>query len=445
MNTVSFTEPTSLAGWLDFLQSIHPANIELGLDRVRQVYQALNLDFSRSKIVLIGGTNGKGTTQQLLSQCLQAKGYSVGCYTSPHLVDYRERVTINGQWLTEQEHCAAFAYINAKRGNIELTFFEMATLAGLYLQALAKPDYVLLEVGLGGRLDATNVVEPDLSIITTIDIDHIDWLGDSREKIGFEKAGILRPCGKSVIGEPDVPNSVVEQIRKLNAKALIQGQDFNFELTGQTWRWQLQGSEKDSYSALSLPNMPIQNASTALAALSLLGIRLPDFELQRLFTEFSLPGRWQKINNDPLCFYDVAHNAQSCRWLADKIASVKQAEQNVIAVVGMLKDKAIDDSFKPLMNVIDEWHVCSVGGPRGADAEQLASALRHEEVEAQQYSDIKQALQQVVPQQQALQQVIPEQTQQGNHQSNQKRNQTNIVICFGSFYIAEPVIQYFEQ
>lgn len=362
---------TALNDWLTYLETINPKGIELGLERVKAVFERLQLNFKSSKVVLIGGTNGKGTSCHLLQQILTEHGYRVGCYNSPHIHDYRERVTLDGKWLSEAEHCQIFSQIEDVRGDIALTYFEFSALAAIAMLAKAKPHYILLEVGLGGRLDATNIVEPNLSVITTIDLDHKEWLGDTRALIAKEKAGILRQNGLAVCGDFDPPLTLQTIADDLNAPILYQNKDFSYKTDQNVWHWQ--GKYADFHN-LPKPNMPLQNASTVLAALDLLDVPLKQDLLQLCFERFQLAGRWQQIKQTPNVFIDVAHNPESVAYLKQNIAKLPP-EHKKIAVVGMLKDKDILASLTPLKMVFDTWFVATINQPRGASSADLKTIL----------------------------------------------------------------------
>ncbi|WP_111979631.1 bifunctional tetrahydrofolate synthase/dihydrofolate synthase [Algibacillus agarilyticus] len=363
----------SLSAWLTHLESIHPSNIELGLSRVKTVFDALALDFTASKIVLIGGTNGKGTTCHLLQNLLTSQGYRVGCYNSPHMVDYRERTTLDNEWFTEVEHCAAFEQIELARKETLLTYFEMGTLAALCLLAKAKPDYILLEVGLGGRLDATNIIEPDLSIITTVALDHLDWLGDTREKIGYEKAGIMRHNKPCICGDLEPPTSLLKHAASLNTSLYCAQQDYKWQENSAVWHYQ--GSH--AYTDLPVPNMPIQNAAGVLKALEILNVTISVESIRSILSRFKLQGRWQTVKYSPHVIVDVGHNEQAATYILNQLDAhlMLHPHVNVSAVVGMLKDKAVEETLKLFIGKFTRWYLASTDGPRGTSSEYLASVL----------------------------------------------------------------------
>jgi len=361
----------SLEDWLSYLERIHPVNIELGLERVGQVADRLQLRKLPSLVITVAGTNGKGSTCAMLEAMLQAAGYRVGVYSSPHLLRYQERVRIDGQELSESAWCQAFAAVEAARGDVSLTFFEFGTLAALWLFRVQHPDVVLLEVGLGGRLDATNLVDSELAVVTSIALDHCDWLGDTREAIAREKAGIAR-AGKPVIsGEPQPPVTLAETVRECGARLLQVGEDFAFLRTQEGWdyrgpRWHLR--------RLPCPVLPLANAATALAVLEQCSLPVSEAAIREGLQKACLAGRMQLLREQPQVWVDVAHNPHAARYLAGQLAQLPLRGRR-LAVVGMLKDKDIRQTLAELAAVIDDWYLADLSGPRAATATELASCL----------------------------------------------------------------------
>lgn len=360
----------SLSQWLEHLGAIHPKNIDMGLDRITQVYHKLALDFSQQTIITVAGTNGKGTTCCLIEHAALLSGKTVAVYSSPHLLDYRERVRINGEMLSEQAHCQAFLQIEQLRGDIPLTYFEYSTLAGLLLIAQQHSQVVLLEVGLGGRLDAVNIVDGDIAVITSIDLDHQEWLGDTREKIALEKAGILRKAVPAVIGEPDPPQTLVSAVEQLTQSAFWQGKEFVARLEGSSWQWQ---SGDRVTMSLPLPGIPLQNASTALKVIELLNLPLTEQQLAQAVGEAKLAGRHQVIQTNPQVMLDVAHNPHATRLLASVVKAKHYSQLHL--VVGMLADKDIGDTLHSFVGFSAKWYLASLEVPRGACSASLLEAL----------------------------------------------------------------------
>lgn len=370
--TVSAIAPAhrTLSQWLQYLESIHPTAIELGLTRCQQVADKLGFDFAASTVITVAGTNGKGTTCAFLEQTAIEQGKSVAVYSSPHLLNYRERVRVNGKPAADAAFCEAFTAVEQARGDISLTYFEFGTLAAMVMMYAWQPDVVILEVGLGGRLDATNIIAPDLAVITTIDLDHQDWLGDTRDKIAVEKAGIMRPGIKAVIGERDPPASLTSEVARFQADAVWADQDFTVTEFREDWQWQL---NDHTLAQLPYPGIPVQNAATALAALYQLGW-LPDREaLTRIIARTALPGRRQQLQAAPRVVVDVGHNPQASanirRWLAD------YQYDNLYIVAGMLKDKSVAATLAPFEGLHAQWLLAGTSGPRGLAGESLQAAL----------------------------------------------------------------------
>lgn len=401
MNNHQIPKATSpLAAWLYYLERLHSQPIELGLERVKQVAERLDLLKPAPKVFTVAGTNGKGTTCCTLESILLAAGLRVGVYSSPHLLRYTERVRIQGQKLSEAEHSHSFAQIEAGRAGISLTYFEFGTLSALQLFKQAKLDVVILEVGLGGRLDATNIVDSDVAAITSIAIDHTDWLGFDRESIGREKAGVFRAGKPAVVGEPDMPQSIADVAAQLGSQLYRRddawwfSQQAPFDQQRNSWDWQCGNHQ---WANLPLPNVPLANAATALAVLHYSGLPLSDEVIRQGLLAASLPGRFQVVSEQPLLILDVAHNPHAARYLTDRLARLPK-HGKVRAVVGMLSDKDIGGTLACLSEQVDEWYCAPLEGPRGATAEQLAEHL----VLSRQFSDVetawRQAMQDAEPQ-----------------------------------------------
>ncbi len=364
------SQSRSLVDWLSYLEQIHPVNIDMGLDRVGVVARRMGLTQLRFKVITVAGTNGKGSSCAMAASILMAAGYKVGVYSSPHLLRFTERVRIDGAELSDNEHCAAFAEVEAARGEIALTFFEFATLAGLWLFRRAAPDVLLLEVGLGGRLDATNVVESDVALITSIALDHCDWLGDTREAVAVEKAGVYRAGKPAISGEPNPPTTIASEAARLGACLRQVGRDFHGD--EQDTGWDYHGL--NHWLGLPKPALPLMNAVTVLAALESLGLPLAESAIRDGLANARLAGRMQRLQDEPLVIVDVAHNPHSAAYLASQLRQLPGKGKRR-AVVGMLKDKDMAGSLAELDGLIDQWFLASLTGPRAATAEQLAVAL----------------------------------------------------------------------
>ncbi|MEZ0583005.1 bifunctional tetrahydrofolate synthase/dihydrofolate synthase [Erwinia sp. STN24] len=359
-----------LATWLHYLENLHSQAIELGLARVQRVAARLDLLKPAPFVFTVAGTNGKGTTCRTLETLLMAAGYRVGVYSSPHLVRYTERVRIQGLELAEAEHTASFADIEKGRGDISLTYFEYGTLSALWLFKRAQLDVVILEVGLGGRLDATNIVDADVSVITSIALDHTDWLGPDRESIGREKAGVFRGGKPAIVGEPDMPHTIGEVADELGAQLLKRGRDWSYRVGGHDWSFT---DAQGTLNGLPMPQVPLPNAATALAALRASSLKVDDATLYEL-DKAILPGRFQTVAQSPRIILDVAHNPHAAGYLAERLGELPKAGK-VHAVVGMLHDKDIAGTLACLAPQVDYWYCAPLAGPRGASAEQLLAHL----------------------------------------------------------------------
>ncbi|MDM5124787.1 MULTISPECIES: bifunctional tetrahydrofolate synthase/dihydrofolate synthase [Aeromonas] len=364
------SQSRSLVDWLSYLEQIHPVNIDMGLERVGAVARRMGLTRLPFKVITVAGTNGKGSSCAMAASILMAAGYKVGVYSSPHLLRFTERVRIDGAELSDSEHCAAFAEVEAARGEIALTFFEFATLAGLWLFCRAAPDVLLLEVGLGGRLDATNVVESDVAMITSIALDHCDWLGDTREAVAVEKAGVYRAGKPAISGEPNPPATIASEAQRLGACLRQVGRDFHGDEQDSGWDYH----GLNHWLGLPKPALPLMNAVTVLAALETLGLPLAESAIREGLANARLAGRMQRLQDEPLVIVDVAHNPHSAAYLASQLRQIPGKGKRR-AVVGMLKDKDMAGSLAELDGLIDQWFLASLTGPRAATAEQLAVAL----------------------------------------------------------------------
>ena len=386
MDTLSTPQATSpLAAWLSYLEQLHSKPIDLGLDRVSQVAARLDVLRPAPFVFTVAGTNGKGTTCRTLESILLAAGYRVGVYSSPHLVRYTERVRVQGGELAESAHTASFAEIEAVRGDISLSYFEFGTLSALWLFKQAQLDVVILEVGLGGRLDATNMVDADVAVVTSIALDHTDWLGPDRESIGREKAGIFRAGKPAVVGEPDMPHTIAEVAQEKSAQLLQRDVAWHYEVGAQSWRFR---DAQGELSDLPLPQVPQPNAATALAALRASKLAVSEQAIRDGIERAILPGRFQIVSESPRLILDVAHNPHAAGYLAGRLAALPKSGR-VLAVVGMLHDKDISGTLACLEPVVDSWYCAHLEGPRGATAEQLLAHL----TSGQAFPDVTQAWQ----------------------------------------------------
>jgi dihydrofolate synthase/folylpolyglutamate synthase len=461
------TTARSLAEWLDYIERQHPKSIELGLDRVREVAQRIGLQRPAKKVITVGGTNGKGSTVAFIEAVARAAGWRVGAFTSPHLLEYNERVRIDGVDVTDATLVEAFEVVEAaargdavspsplgrrvgvrirrKRGDqrvpepasgpsdhllpqgegkaVALTYFEYGTLAALWLFERSKLDLAILEVGLGGRLDAVNLIDADVAVITTVDIDHQDWLGSERETIGLEKVGIARAGKPLVLGEDDPPSSVLGRAYAIGASAIRAGCDFFFDpVDGEHWRW------REIRYALDLP-MPqlvapaqMRNAATAVAALRALRKPIPRKAYAQGVADARIAGRLQRFERNGVeVMVDVAHNPQAARELA---AWLRQApiSGRTFAVFAALGDKDIVGVVAALAGGIDRWFIAGLeqAGPRGLDATAFAQRLAGGAAgSGEKFTNVDEALT-----------AAEDQTQSGDR-----------IVVFGSFHTAAAALR----
>jgi dihydrofolate synthase / folylpolyglutamate synthase len=379
MQTKKHDAMSNLETWLCYLEQLHPTTIELGLERVRSVAARLDLLQPAPYVFTVAGTNGKGTTCRALEMILLAANMRVGVYSSPHLLRFTERVRINNQESKEQNTVDAFVEIEKARGTISLTYFEYATLAALYQFKQAQLDVVVLEVGLGGRLDATNIVDANMAIITTIGIDHVEYLGDTRESIGREKAGIFKSNSTAIVGEPEIPSSILDVAETVNCPIYSVNKDWSYQQIDHT-SWQFNSPLKQ-YEKLPIPNIPLANAATAIAALSYSSLPINQNQITKGLEKTSLIGRFQTIQTSPIVIVDVAHNPHAANYLAHQIELLKKNKSNignVRFVIGMLKDKDIKSTLSLLH--ADQWYCASLYGERGCNAEVLKKYLQDNKV-----------------------------------------------------------------
>jgi dihydrofolate synthase/folylpolyglutamate synthase len=368
----------TLDDWLAYIERQHPATIELGLDRVRTVADRMQLTQPAERTIVVAGTNGKGSTVAFLEAIARAAGWRTGAYTSPHLLRYNERVRIDGHDAGDASLVEAFEAVEAAREDTSLTYFEYGTLAALWLFDRASLDLAILEVGLGGRLDAVNLVDADVAVITTVDLDHQDWLGNDREVIGAEKAGIARAWKPLVLGDDDPPSSVLGRAYRIGASAIRANCDFFFEpIEGGQWRWREVGFSVDlPMPALAAP-VQLRNAATAIAALRALDAPVSREALVAGVAQAAVAGRLQRIERDGVdIVLDVGHNPQAARALGDWLASTP-VEGRTWAVFAALGDKDVAGVVDALAPRIDGWFLAGLdeAGPRGAAVDDFAQRL----------------------------------------------------------------------
>jgi dihydrofolate synthase / folylpolyglutamate synthase len=369
----------SLPEWLSWQETLHPSAIDLGLDRLRRTLQRLEWRRPSAPVVTIGGTNGKGSSAALTAAILGAAGYRVGVFTSPHLIRYHERITIDGREVSDASLVAAFERIDVARAEDTLTFFEFNTLAALLVFETAGLDAIVLEVGMGGRLDAVNVVDPDVALVTSIALDHCDWLGGDLESIGREKAGIFRPGRPAVYGSRAAPESIEAAAASLGANLLRLGRDFDWTRSAGCWTWRGRSSVfADLPPPALVGEMQFDNAASVLCVLECLADRLPHDRaaIEAGLRSVRLPGRFQTIaRHGHDWILDVAHNPAAAKTLAGELAA-RPIVGRTIAVCGILADKDIEGVGAVLLDAIDTWVIAGLSGPRAVTPAQLAERLR---------------------------------------------------------------------
>ncbi|MDU4464062.1 bifunctional tetrahydrofolate synthase/dihydrofolate synthase [Haemophilus parahaemolyticus] len=380
MNSQTPTRVDNLQTWLDYLEHGHFKAIDMGLERIKSVASNLDLLHPAPYVITVAGTNGKGSTCRFLEVALMKLGLKVGVYSSPHLLRYNERVRINGQLLDDQAHIDSFTEIDQNK-TASLTYFEFSTLSALKLFKDAKLDVVILEVGLGGRLDATNIVDPHLAVITSIDIDHVAFLGNNREDIGREKAGIFRANIPVIIGEPDCPQSILAIAQDLNAQKFQRNVDWQYEVKDGTFYWQ---SQTTQFNTLPMPLIPIPNAGTAIATLLKTPFNVSEQVIRETLQEAQMTGRFQQLQPTDFAHFsgqkpkaqviiDVGHNPHAARYLAERLQAVKKAK--IFAIFSCLEDKELSGIVQPLREVIDEWHCVGLDCWRGQSGQAVFDKL----------------------------------------------------------------------
>ena len=416
---------TSLDQWLSHLETAHPVGIDMGLARITRVKESLGLKFA-CPVITVGGTNGKGSTCAFLESILLAAGYKVACHTSPHLLRFNERARMNGADVSDADLLKAFERVEQARCRLSdpptLTYFEFTTLAIMDIFANASVDAVILEVGMGGRLDAVNIVDANCAIVTSIDLDHMAYLGNTREAIAFEKAGIFRTKAIAICADPMPPTSLINHANAIGADLWLMGKDYSFTGDQQQWGWTGRGKR---FSGLGYPALrganQLLNASAVIAALIALHDRLPVSaqDIRNGLAQVELPGRFQVLPGRPTVVLDVAHNPHAAATLAESIEAMAY-HPYTYAVFGAMADKDIDGVLKPLLNTVDYWYCTDLPTPRAASASDLAKRLRAFNKEALVFMDPGAAYQAALD----------------------KAGEGDRILVFGSFYTVSGVMAY---
>jgi dihydrofolate synthase/folylpolyglutamate synthase len=418
-NCKSHLPRENLAQWLYYLENIHSSEIDLGLDRISIVAKRLNIDFSFAKVITVAGTNGKGTTCAFLENSLLAEHKTLAVYSSPHIDKFNERLRINRVDVEDSPLIKAFEEIEKFRGDISLTYYEYTTLAAFIVLMDARPEIIILEVGLGGRLDATNIIDADIAVITTIDLDHQAFLGNTRELIGFEKAGILRSQHLAVLGDTAPTQSIINYAKEINVQIKVRQQDFMVENFNEQWSWSFENLILDK---LDKTNIPQDNVATALMVLQLLEVKLTNDKVNQLIKTTNVAGRTELFKDDCDILLDVAHNPQAARYLAQYLTEIKKKNNyhRVFAVVGMLSDKDVCNTLKPMLTLIDKWFIGEVLAPRSASTEDI-------------YQQLNKYLSNNLSTNTKLLNCFDNITQ-AFKMASQNTNEKDLIVVFGSFY-----------
>lgn len=389
----------SLAEWLAYLERLHPSAIDMGLERSREVAGRLGLSRPAPKVITVTGTNGKGSTCAFLASLLRAQGLKVGVYSSPHLLRYNERVQIDGQQASDEALCEAFTAVEAARSDTSLTYFEMGTLAAFWLFEQASLDVAVLEVGLGGRLDAVNLIDADLALITSIGVDHADWLGDTRESVAFEKAGILRPGMPALCGDFDPPLPLLERVAEVDAPFFLRCRDFDLSIGERHWSWYGLTARGEVLRLADLPllDLPMENAALALQAYALLDLPWDSDCIASALQATKVTGRldrrrlnWQ--GKSLTLLLDVGHNPHAAQFLAGRL-QVSQPAGRRLAVFGLLADKDLPGVVAPLLAEVKHWAVTPLPTERSRSASELHGHLLACAAQAEMHADVASALQ----------------------------------------------------
>ena len=368
------SKENSLEYWLDYIQAIGPKEIDLGLQRIKPIYEQLIKSKIASKVIVVGGTNGKGTTTEFLGQLLVSKQKIVGTFTSPHLFNFNERIKINGKPVSDESIIENFKLIEESRGSTNLTYFDFSTLAALLIFNKSKVDYMVLEIGLGGRLDPVNIVDSDIAILTNVELDHQDWLGEDRESIGKEKADIFKLHKPVIIGQHEVPNSIYEKTLETKNQTFCIGKEFDYQVDdlNKKWTFTFKGERQVSYADIKLNSFSVSSISCALTAFCLLE-EDKSLDLDTVFNSLDLKGRCELIDNRYLL--DVSHNESAARYLSSFIERNFEDQTVINAVFGVMEDKDVNSILEPLATRINKWYVTSADIERSMTTEKLGGII----------------------------------------------------------------------
>ena len=372
----------TLGEWFAYLEQLHPSAIDMGLDRAREVTNRMGLQKPAPRVVTVTGTNGKGSTCAFVASMLRAQGLRVGVYSSPHLLRYNERVQIDGAEVSDELLCEAFAALDAERGDTSLTYFEMGTLAAFWLFGRAQLDVAVLEVGLGGRLDAVNLVDADLALVTSIGVDHVEYLGNTRESVAYEKAGIFRAGKPALCGDLNPPQPLLDKAQELGCPLFIRGRDFNLSVADSVWHWQGRDAKGQALELRDLPllDLPMENAALALQAYALTELPWQPGQIVEALQATKITGRldrrqitWRGKTLNLLL--DVGHNPHAAEFLLKRLQQ-RPVTGKRLAVFSLLADKDLDGVVSPFAGVIDHWAVAPLNTGRTRPVAELQAALQ---------------------------------------------------------------------
>ena len=418
-----------LTGWLSYLEQLHPVSIDMGLQRAAAVWQRLTRGRLAPRVITVTGTNGKGSTCAFLASLLRGQGLRVGVYASPHLLRYNERVQINGQPVTDELLCEAFAAVEARRGDISLTYFEMGTLAAFWIFQQQELDALVLEVGLGGRLDAVNLVDADLALVTSIGVDHVEYLGNTRESVAFEKAGIFRAGKPALCGDLNPPQTLLDRAAELGCPLFLRGRDFDLASTDQVWHWRGLDAQGQLIELRDIPllDLPMENAALAVQAYGLTGLPWQPERIVAALQGTRITGRldrrqfnWKGKTLSLLL--DVGHNPHAAEYLARRLAQRPIAGKR-LAVFGLLADKDLDGVVSQLVGSVVQWAVAPLDTPRTRPGAEVEAALKGSGASVSAYASVEQALE----------------------AQCERATADDEILLFGSFYCVAQALEWLER
>ena len=409
--------------WLDWQQTVHPLNIDFKLERILSVYQKLNISSIAKKVITVAGTNGKGSTVSFLESILSNTNYNVGTFTSPHILKYNERIKINQKDIDDESLLDVFELIDKKRGSTTLTYFEFATLSAFYLFSKSDLDVAVLEVGLGGRLDATNIIDSDISIITSIGIDHTEFLGSTIDSIALEKAGVMRPFKKSIFAQDKPPSALFQYAKNNSVNLLVHNNDYSVTRNAKTW-----GIKSKNITIENIPNLKMigdYQYNYAAASTMALAEILPecisdDKQIKEALCNTQISGRFQYLKKSPDIILDVAHNEDASKSLARNINKV--GYKKIIAVLGILADKDVYSIVEPFSSLINHWHIGTIDSDRGMNSDEIKyriNSLFKNSLSVSTYSSISSAFISAI----------------------NSQDQDTLILAYGSFYTVSEVLK----